>query len=267
VIEQCSRCAAATRQRSGLKSFEERRMQSHGAQYASEGRWLSSRPINPASNLPGGVTGRDLKPVDHLSSAHPNNLLLSSEELLRTIPTRATLLPTLRRLAPKMADLSSIQHRFFTASRYAVAGASNNTSKFGYILLDWFKSREIPVTPVTPTSDEILGLKCIPDVEKLQDKRNTSLSIVTPPKVSKTILEQALKDGELAGLWLQVSLTVNTAQVSAHADGSPQPGAEDREVVELIKSNEWLRERTVYGGPCVLVLGDKLRNDLTQGKL
>ncbi|KAK9893950.1 NAD-P-binding protein [Cystobasidium minutum MCA 4210] len=146
--------------------------------------------------------------------------------------------------------MADIQHRFFTASDYAVAGASNNTSKFGYKLLEWYHSRGIPVTPITPTSDEILGLKCVSDVAKLvSDKSNTSLSIVTPPKITKAILEQASKEAELKALWLQ-------------------PGAEDRDVVDYINSNEWLKERTVYGGPCVLVLGDKLRKDVAaQGKL
>jgi predicted CoA-binding protein len=82
-----------------------------------------------------------------------------------------------------MANLQSIEHHFFTASHYAVAGASSNTSKFGYKLLEWYNDRDIPVTPVTPTSDEILGLKCIKDISQIQDKRNTSLSVVTPPKV------------------------------------------------------------------------------------
>lgn len=168
--------------------------------------------------------------------------------------------------------MADIQHRFFTASDYAVAGASNNTSKFGYKLLEWYHSRGIPVTPITPTSDEILGLKCVSDVAKLvSDKSNTSLSIVTPPKITKAILEQASKEAELKALWLQVGLKCHTLSVylfTKHVTLDMQPGAEDRDVVDYINSNEWLKERTVYGGPCVLVLGDKLRKDVAaQGKL
>lgn len=116
-----------------------------------------------------------------------------------------TLLPSLRRLYVSRTVMADIQHTFFTAPKYAVAGASNNTSKFGYILLQWYHSRGIPVTPVTPTSTEILGLECVSDVAKLSDKANTSLSIVTPPKVTRGILEQVLKEGELNAIWLQVS--------------------------------------------------------------
>lgn len=173
-----------------------------------------------------------------------------------------------------MADSSSsIQHAFFTSPRYAVAGASSNTSKFGYKLLQWYASRSIPVTPVTPTSDEILGIQCVSDVGKLQDKSKTSLSIVTPPKVTKSILEQALKEAELNGLWLQVRSTLFCWFRSLRHPlmlsqcRYQQPGAEDKDVIDYINSNQWLKERTVYGGPCVLVLGDKLRKDVSQGKL
>lgn len=175
--------------------------------------------------------------------------------------------------------MADIQHAFFTAPKYAVAGASNNASKFGYILLQWYHSRGIPVTPVTPTSTEILGVECVSDVAKLSDKSNTSLSIVTPPKVTRGILEQVLQEGELNAIWLQVSLAFShchsfqvmpmLTDIAATLPnlGALQPGAEDGDVVDYIKSNQWLKERTVYGGPCVLVLGDKLRKDVAQGKL
>lgn len=91
------------------------------------------------------------------------------------------------------------------SSSYAVAGASTNTSKFGYKLLAWYHDRQIPVVPVTPSSDEILGLKCVKSIDELEaGGRGMSLSVVTPPKATKSILEQAAKDQALEGIWLQV---------------------------------------------------------------
>lgn len=52
-----------------------------------------------------------------------------------------------------------------------------------------------------------------------------------------------------------------------HALELAQPGAEDGDVKRFIEENEWLQERTVYGGPCVLVLGDKLRSEAANPKL
>lgn len=37
-----------------------------------------------------------------------------------------------------------------------------------------------------------------------------------------------------------------------------QPGAEDAAVVGFIDNSEYLRSRTVYGGPCVLASGDDI---------
>ncbi len=41
-----------------------------------------------------------------------------------------------------------------------------------------------------------------------------------------------------------------------------QPGAEDEEVVEYIKTDEYLKDKVVYGGPCVLASGDAILSKL-----
>jgi predicted CoA-binding protein len=91
------------------------------------------------------------------------------------------------------------------SSAYAVAGASANTQKFGYRLLAWYNDRSIPVTPITPSSDEILGLRCVKSIDELQGRgKGVSLSVVTPPQATKSILEQAAEQKNLEGIWLQV---------------------------------------------------------------
>lgn len=60
-------------------------------------------------------------------------------------------------------------------------------------------------------------------------------------KVTLGILQQA-KDLDVPAIWLQ-------------------PGAEDEAVVKYIKENG-LADRVVYGGPCILVQGDDIRNQL-----
>jgi predicted CoA-binding protein len=54
-------------------------------------------------------------------------------------------------------------------------------------------------------------------------------------------LKQA-KELSIAALWLQ-------------------PGAEDENVIQWIQEND-MEDRVVYGGPCVLVLGDGIRSNL-----
>lgn len=117
----------------------------------------------------------------------------------------------------------------------------------------WYADRDLPVTPITPSSKSVLSRDAVASISQLppppegnQDggvDSGTSLSIVTPPKVTRSILEEALQHrGKIRSIWLQ-------------------PGAEDDQVIEYIQDNDWLKQRTVYGGPCVLVLGDKLRKE------
>lgn len=84
------------------------------------------------------------------------------------------------------------------------------------------------------------GLKTLPDVKALPSPTSTSVSFVTPPPATLSLLQSTF-DGPnpIAYAWLQ-------------------PGAEDRAVVEWIREHK-LDDRIVFGGPCVLVLGDQVR--------
>ena len=56
---------------------------------------------------------------------------------------------------------------FFSSSRqYAVAGASNNPSKFGYKILNWYILHDLPVIPINPKEQEILGKEVVPMLPK-----------------------------------------------------------------------------------------------------
>lgn len=89
---------------------------------------------------------------------------------------------------------------------YAVAGASTNPDKFGYKLVAYYKSRGLPVVPVTLSSRDVLGIAAISSIKELdaEQAEQTSLSIVTPPAVSLGVLKQALEQKQLRGIWLQV---------------------------------------------------------------
>ena len=41
-------------------------------------------------------------------------------------------------------------NNFFLAQRFAVAGASNDVSKYGYKVLKWYTIHDLPVTPINP---------------------------------------------------------------------------------------------------------------------
>jgi len=96
------------------------------------------------------------------------------------------------------------------------------------------------VIPVHPKEEELEGIKTLKSVSEFPSPTTTSVSIITPPKVTLGLLQQA-KDLSVPALWLQ-------------------PGAEDDAVIEYIKEN--MADRVIYGGPCILVEGDGIRSML-----
>ncbi|KAI9067335.1 NAD-P-binding protein [Trametes sanguinea] len=140
-----------------------------------------------------------------------------------------------------MTSLVEVQKKFLSSPKYAVVGASKDQSKFGTKVLKWYQARNIDVTPVHPKEEELEGLKTVRTIADLPAPTETSVHIITPPKVTLGILEQAKALG-VPALWLQ-------------------PGAEDEAVVSYIKENG-LEDKTIYGGPCILVEGDGILRSL-----
>ncbi|TFK54556.1 NAD-P-binding protein [Heliocybe sulcata] len=134
-----------------------------------------------------------------------------------------------------MTAAIEIQRSFLRAPRFAVVGASKNQSKYGTKVLKWYQARSKPVTPVHPGEAELEGVRTVPTIAELAEPARTSVHIITPPKVTLGILEQA-KALSVPTLWLQ-------------------PRAEDEEVVKYIRENG-LEDRVIYGGPCILRDGD-----------
>ncbi|KAG8948467.1 hypothetical protein FRC04_009675 [Tulasnella sp. 424] len=135
-----------------------------------------------------------------------------------------------------------VQRAFLSSPEFAVVGASKDESKIGSKLLRWYKDHDKIVTPLHPKEEELGGLRTLRKLSELSSPMTTSLSIVTPPKVTLGILRDA-SELKIPYIWIQ-------------------PGAEDQAVVDLIESNDHLKARTVYGGPCVLASGDNILSKL-----
>jgi predicted CoA-binding protein len=155
---------------------------------------------------------------------------------------------------------------FFLSPRFAVAGASADTSKFGYrgrlnpsstdvvtniltsqiAVLAWYHVHGLPVTAVNPKRPEIKlpsrTYTAIDSPASLSAPSQTSLSIITPPPVTKKVLEEAKAAG-VPAVWLQ-------------------PGSFDTEALEYAKANF----RAAVGGEggvggegwCVLADGESV---------
>ncbi|KAF9452781.1 NAD(P)-binding protein [Macrolepiota fuliginosa MF-IS2] len=157
--------------------------------------------------------------------------------MLRRLFTQS-LCPSLRRISD-MAALQNTQKKFLSSPNFAVVGASKDPTKFGTKILKWYQERKLKITPVHPKESELEGVTTVKSLKELVSPSETSVSIVTPAKVTLSVLKEAKELG-VPTLWIQ-------------------PGAEDAAVVEFIKDND-LEERVIYGGPCLLVEGDRIKS-------
>lgn len=144
--------------------------------------------------------------------------------------------------------------KFFRAGRvYAVAGASTNRAKFGYKVTQWYKDRSLPVTPINPKKEEILGLQSVQKLgdvvlngKQLKDVASAdgpgvSVSVITPPAVSAELVKEAAGyHGNVKALWFQ-------------------PGSYTKEIVQ--QARDAGIETVIADDECILVSGDHLMRE------
>ncbi|KAF9427429.1 hypothetical protein BGZ94_004917 [Podila epigama] len=129
---------------------------------------------------------------------------------------------------------SPIEEFFSSPSqKFAVVGASSNRSKFGNKVLRWYVDNGYTAVPVNPKEKTIETLDVAPNLSSLPGKPSEyHVSIITPPSVTKTVLEEAYANG-ITSVWLQ-------------------PDVDSPEAVAYAKEKGI---KIIYGGPCVLVHG------------
>lgn len=74
------------------------------------------------------------------------------------------------------------------------------------LVLAWYTYHNLPVTPINPSTPTISAggttHTTIPSLSALRDPKATSVSIITPPKVTIEVLKEAQKLG-VPAIWLQ----------------------------------------------------------------
>ncbi|KAK5119558.1 hypothetical protein LTR85_007386 [Meristemomyces frigidus] len=103
-------------------------------------------------------------------------------------------------------DMQSAARVFFSSPTFAVAGASSNTSKFGYKIFAWYLQHNLSAIPLNPTCSSVTvrrkEYETVPSASKLKDPKHTSLSVITPPPVTAQLLKEA-KEAGIKAVWLQ----------------------------------------------------------------
>ncbi|OGO76874.1 MAG: CoA-binding protein [Clostridiales bacterium GWB2_37_7] len=94
---------------------------------------------------------------------------------------------------------------------WAVVGATQDTSKFGYKVYDRLKNKGYNVYPVNPKFDEIEGLTCYHSISDIPDNIDV-ISLIVNYKIGMEVIDKAKEKG-IKNVWCQ-------------------PGAESKELIE-----------------------------------
>jgi predicted CoA-binding protein len=111
---------------------------------------------------------------------------------------------------------------------WAVVGATQDTSKFGYKVYKKLKNKGYNVYAVNPKFDEIEGEKCYHSITEI-DGMIEVISLIVNPRIGIEVIEEAKQKG-IKNVWCQ-------------------PGAESQELIDKAKSYDI---KIIYN-ECVLV--------------
>jgi predicted CoA-binding protein len=95
----------------------------------------------------------------------------------------------------------NLTEQFLSADRYAVAGASTNREKYGNQVFRALIESGRNTFPLNPNAEEVEGHVAFESLERLPVVPQ-SLSIITPPAVTKVILQEAIRIG-VENVWMQ----------------------------------------------------------------
>lgn len=118
---------------------------------------------------------------------------------------------------------------FLAAQSFAVAGASRDRSKYGNRVFQAIASSGRRVYPLNPSAMEVEGHAAYASIADLPEVPE-SLSIVTPPSVTRQVVRQAIAAG-VQNIWMQ-------------------PGAEDSQASQLARTAGL---NVIDDGSCILV--------------
>ena len=112
--------------------------------------------------------------------------------------------------------LSAIE-KFFSATAYAVIGASEDRKKFGNIVFRSMKERGMVVYPVNPYRESVEGCRCYASIRDLPDGVSSVVTL-THPAATESIIHDIAKK-KIDSLWMQPGSDSKIARDEAEANG------------------------------------------------
>jgi len=106
---------------------------------------------------------------------------------------------------------------FLSANSFAVAGASNRREKYGNKVFRALVESGRRTFPLNPVADEVEGHAAFARIADLPSTPD-SLSIVTPPAVTRQVVQDAIAAG-VKHIWMQPGAEDATASQAARQAG------------------------------------------------
>ena len=116
-----------------------------------------------------------------------------------------------------MATIDEQIETFLTAPSFGVIGASIKREKYGNKVLRCYQQNQRSVIPVNPVEQKIEGETCAASVNDLPAE-TVSISVITPPKVTEQVIEQAIAKG-IKNIWMQPGAESPAAVAACEAAG------------------------------------------------
>ena len=107
--------------------------------------------------------------------------------------------------------------QIFTLRKIAVVGMSKHSNKAAHFVPKYLSEQGFDITPINPTTNEILGKKCYPDISSIQHAIDV-IDIFRPSEQVLSVIQDAIKKKPKV-IWLQEGIHNAEAEKLAMKEG------------------------------------------------
>ena len=105
----------------------------------------------------------------------------------------------------------------FRLKKIAVVGMSKHAKKAAHFVPKYLSEQGFDITPINPTTNEILGKKCYPDISSIQHAIDV-IDIFRPSEQVLSVIQDAIKKKPKV-IWLQEGIHNEEAENLAREHG------------------------------------------------
>jgi predicted CoA-binding protein len=116
-----------------------------------------------------------------------------------------------------MNDARALRHLFADVRTIAIVGLSRDWFRPSYFVAKYLKDRGYRIVPVNPRYEEVLGLRCYPDLASVPERVDV-VDVFRRAEEAPAIAREAVAIGARV-LWLQLGVVSAEAKAIASAAG------------------------------------------------